>query len=99
VSLRGSTIEERATLPDGGEVLVRVGVLDDSYVRDQDLDTVGVELVRDGEHVAAVATVLAPDQESEARALAREIKTGLESGTLEPTAGSIEPLAERLPAR
>ena len=31
---------------------------------------------------------------AEARQLAREIAAGLESGKLEPTAGSIEPLAD-----
>ena len=98
VSLRGRTIEERATLPsDGGEVVIRVGVLPDPYIPKQELDTVSVELERDGEHLAAVTTVLGVEQESEARALAREIRTGLESGELEPTAAAIEPLADRIP--
>jgi hypothetical protein len=97
VSLRGRTIEERATLPSGDEVVIRVGVLPDPYIPRSELDTVSVELEGSGEHLAAVATVLNPDQESEALALAREIKNGLESGELEPTAGAIEPLAERIP--
>ena len=46
--------------------------------------------------LAAVNTVLDPDQESEALQLAREIARGLESGTLEPTASAIEPLADTL---
>jgi hypothetical protein len=92
-------IEERATLPAGGEVVIRVGVLPDPYVAKKELDTVSVELQElGGEHLAAVATVLSPDQDSEALALAREIKRGLESGALEPTAGAIEPLADRIPA-
>jgi hypothetical protein len=43
-----------------------------------------------------VNTVLDPDQEDEAVDLAREIASGLESGRLEPTAASIEPLADTL---
>jgi hypothetical protein len=98
VSLRGRTIEERAVLSEGGEVVIRVGVADDPYIAKKELDTVTVELERDGEHIAAVNTVLDVDQESEAVALAREIRAGLESGELEPTAGAIEPLANRVPS-
>lgn len=97
MSLRGRTVEERATLPGGGEVVVRVGVLADPYIARKELDTVTVELEREGEHLAAVNTVLDPEHESDAVALAREIKAGLESGELEPTAAAIEPLADRLP--
>ena len=93
MSLRGQRIEETATLPDGREAVVRVGVPDDSYVARKDLDTVALELVVDGEVEAALNTVLDPDQESEALQLAREIVAGLESGDLEPTAGALEPLA------
>ena len=96
VSLRSRAIEETATLPDGREIVVRVGVPDDSYIPKRELDTVDVELFDGHEHLAAVNTVLDPEQESEALALAREIVTGLESGELKPTAGAIEPLADRL---
>jgi hypothetical protein len=48
----------------------------------------------DGVHLAAVNTVLGPEQQSEALHLAKEIVAGLESGTLEPTAAAIEPLAD-----
>jgi hypothetical protein len=48
-----------------------------------------------GNHLAAVNTVLEADQVSEARALAREIVAGLESGDLEPTAAALEPLADQ----
>ena len=48
-----------------------------------------------GNHLAAVNTVLEADQVSEARELAREVVAGLESGKLEPTAGSLEPLADQ----
>ena len=98
MSLRGRPIEQTATLPDGREVLIRVGVPEDGYIPKRELDTVDVELVADGEHLAAVNTVLQPEQESEALALARRIRTGLESGELEPTAGAIEPFADALPS-
>jgi hypothetical protein len=96
VTLRGNPIHETATLPDGRVIEIRVGVPEDSYIRRRDLNTVTVELASDGEHLAAVTTVLDADQTGEARQLANEIKNGLESGTLEPTAGAIEPLAEEL---
>jgi hypothetical protein len=94
VSIRGRPVEQTATLPDGREVRVRVGVPDDSYIRRRDIETVDVELFMDGLHLAAVNTVLGPQQESEALQLAREIVAGLESGELEPTAAAIEPLAD-----
>ena len=96
MSLRGSPLESQATLPDGRTVRIRIGVADDSYIAQRDLDTVTVELYSNGEHVAAVTTVLDADQESEAHGLLREIVSGLESGELTPTAGSLEPLADRL---
>ncbi len=96
VSLRGRTIEQTATLPDGRNVTVHVGVPDDPYIPRSQLETVDVELHSGGGVLAAVNTVLEPDQESEALALAREIVEGLESGDLEPTAGAIEPLADTL---
>ena len=89
-------IEEPATLPDGREVVVRVGVPEDPYIPRRELDTVDVELFDGERHLAAVNTVLDADQTSEARALAREIVAGLEAGELEPTAGAIEPLADTL---
>ena len=94
MSLRSRPIEQTATLPDGRRVVVRVGVPQDSYIAQRELDTVDVELYDGDRHLAAVNTVLDVDQESEARELAREIVRGLESGELEPTAGAIEPLAD-----
>jgi hypothetical protein len=96
VSLRGRTIEQRATLPDGREVVVHVGVPEDPYIKRSELETVDVELHSGGTVLAAVNTVLDPDQEDEALGLAREIAAGLESGRLEPTAAAIEPLADTL---
>jgi hypothetical protein len=96
MSLRGRTVEEPATLPDGREALVRVGVPDDSYLGKKQMDTVAAEIFLDGGVAATVNTVLGVEQESEAVELAREIVAGLEAGELEPTAAAIEPLADRL---
>ena len=98
MSLRGNRIELSATLPDGRQALVRVGVPDDPYIPRRELDTVDVEILLDGRVAAAVNTILEPEQEHEARELAREIVAGLESGELKPTAGAIEPLADSLPS-
>lgn len=97
MSLRGTSVEERAELPDGREVVVQVGVPEDPYVARGEVDTVALELLVAGEVVATVNTVLEPEQESEARRLAREIAAGLEAGTIEPTAADVEPFADRLP--
>jgi hypothetical protein len=96
MSLRGRAIEQTASLPDGRTAVVRVGVPDDPYIAKSELDTVAVDLLIDGTVAATVNTVLDADQETEALELAREIVTGLQSGELEPTAGAIEPLADRL---
>ncbi len=85
-----------AALPDGRSVQVRVGVPEDPYIARKELATVDLELWEEGRPIAAVNTVLDPDQESEALALAREVVAGLESGELAPTAGAVEPLADRL---
>jgi hypothetical protein len=97
VSLNGRPVEQTASLPDGREVRIWIGVPDDPYIPRRELRTVDVELVAGEEHLAAVNTVLLPEQESEARALARTIAAGLESGELEPTAAAIEPLADDPP--
>ena len=94
MSLRGQPVQRIATLPDGRQVLVRVGVPQDSYIPLRELETVDVELFVDGRPLAAVNTVLGPDQQTAALHLAREIVSGLESGKLEPTAAAIEPLAD-----
>lgn len=96
MSLRSAPVEERAILPDGRVVRVRVGVPEDSYIRRSDLDTVVVELIGEGEHLGAATTLLAADDDVAARSLAWEIVTGLERGELEPTAGAVEPLVDRL---
>lgn len=94
MSLRARRIEQAATLPDGRAVVVGVGLARDPYVPDGENETVAVELRADGEVLAVVNTVLDPEQDGEALALARELASRLEAGTLEPTAGAIEPLAD-----
>jgi hypothetical protein len=96
VSLRGRTIEQPATLPDGRHVVVHVGVPEDPYIPRSQLETVDVELYSGGNVLAAVNTVLDPDQEGEALELARQIVRGLESGDLQPTAAALEPRADTL---
>ena len=83
-------------LPDGRVVHVRIGVAEDSYIAARQLDTVTLELSNDNEHLAAVTTVLDVDQVDGAHALLREVAEGLESGAIAPTAGALEPLADRL---
>ena len=97
MTLRSGPLEHDATLPDGRVVYVRIGLPEDGYIRPSQLRTVTVELRGDGEHLAAVSTILEPEQDSEARALLRRIVAGLESGELAPTAHAIEPLADTLP--
>jgi hypothetical protein len=96
MTLRSAPVEQVATLPDGRAILVRVGVPDDPYIPKRELDTVVLELVERDRGIAAVTTVLDPEQTSEARQLLREVVAGLESGALEPTAAAIEPLADEL---
>ena len=97
MTLRAGPLEHEATLPDGRVVQVRIGLPDDGYIRPSEMRTVTVELRGDGEHLAAVSTILEPEQDSEAHALMLRIVAGLESGELAPTAHAIEPLADTLP--
>ena len=85
MSLRGDPVIHLARLPDGGEVEVRVGVPENSYVPRKLLDTVTLELTRAGRHLGALTTLLRPDQEHEAHELAHEVVRRLEAGDVEPT--------------
>jgi hypothetical protein len=96
VSLKGRTVEQTARLPNGSIVTVHVGVPEDPYIPRSEMETVDVELHSEGTVLAAVNTVLDPDQESEALELAREIVEKLEAGEIDPTASAIEPLADTL---
>ena len=97
VSLRGHPVEHEATLPDGRRVVVWIGVPDDPYIRQRDLDTVSLELRADGEVLGAVNTVLEPGHVREARAIADEVASGIESGAVPATAGGIERFGESIP--
>jgi hypothetical protein len=96
VSLRSTGIEQSTLLPDGRPVVVWVGVPDDPYIDKGELDTVALEVRVDDEVAATLDTVLAPSQDSEARRLVRAVASGLEDGSLEPTAGDLEPLADTI---
>src|SRR4051794_10734532 len=101
MSLRGEPVEQEVALPDGRVVAVRVGVAEDSYFPRRELDTVVLELWDEGkgEHLAGVATVLSTDDVEAARALVRDVVAGLADGSLAPTAGALEPLADSVPER
>jgi len=89
----------RLTLVLAALVAVRVGIAEDSYIPRRELDTVVLELWDEGrgEHLAGVATVLSADDVGAARALLREAVAGLSDGSIEPTAGALEPLADSVP--
>jgi hypothetical protein len=97
VSLRGRPVEREATLPNGRLVVVRVAVAVDAYIPRRERHTVTLELLTEDRVEATVNTVLAPNQVGEARKLAEEVATRLQSGELQPTASAIEPLADSIP--
>ena len=96
MTLRAGPLEHDATLPDGRVVHVRIGLPEDGYIRTKDLETVTLELSADGEHLAALNTILEPAQADAALALLRRVVDGLETGELAPTAHALEPLADTL---
>jgi hypothetical protein len=97
MTLRAHPVVEHAALPDGGSVTVWVGVPDDPYYDDKSaLTTVDIQLIEGNNVIASLSTVLDPDQESEARQLAREVKAALEAGEIGLHASGLEPFADRL---
>jgi hypothetical protein len=97
MTLRASPVIEHASLPNGGTVTVWVGVPDDAYFDDKrNLTTVDIQLQEGNGVVASLSTVLDPDQDGEARQLAREVKAALESGEIGLHASELEPFADRL---
>ena len=96
MSLRSSPVVEHAALPGGGTVEVWVGVPEDSYVEQSKLSTVDVQLREGTAVLASLSTVLDPDQDSEARQLAREVRAALEAGDIGLHASELEPFADRL---
>jgi hypothetical protein len=97
VTLRASPVIEHATLPKGGTVTVWVGVPDDPYFDDKkNLTTVDIQLHEGNAVIASLSTVLDPEQDSEARQLAREVKVAIEAGEIGLHASELEPFADRL---
>lgn len=94
MSLRGEPVEQVAKLPDGREIRVWIGVPEDPYIQRRELHLVDVELREHDRPIAVAATLLEPEDTSEARQLLRDIVAGLEAGTLEPKASAVERLAE-----
>lgn len=97
VTLRATPVIEHAKLPKGGTVTVWVGVPDDPYFDDKSqLTTVDIQLHEGNAVIATFSTVLDPDQDSEARQLAREVKAAIEAGEIGLHASELEPFADRL---
>lgn len=97
MSLRTSPVIEHAALPAGGSVLIWVGIPDDPYIDDKStLKTVDIQLHEGNAIVASTSTVLDSTHEDGARALAREVKAALESGTIGLHAHELEAFADEL---
>jgi hypothetical protein len=97
MNLLAHPVVEHASLPNGGTVTVWVGVPDDPYFDDKSqLTTVDIQLREGNAVVASLSTVLDPDQDSEARQLAREVRAALEAGEIGLHASELEPFADRL---
>ena len=94
MSLHGNPVTGTASLPDGGEAHIRVGIAEDPYVADKELNTVVLEVSVDGSVTAVVDTILDASSVDEAHHLVTRIRDGLASGELEPTVKSLEPLAD-----
>ena len=97
MTLRASPVIEHAALPNGGTVTIWIGVPDDPYFDDKrNLTTVDIQLHEGSGVIASLSTVLEPDQDSEARQLAREVKAAIEKGEIGLHASELEPFADRL---
>jgi hypothetical protein len=90
-------VVEQAALPGGGTVTIWIGVPDDPYIEDKSqLTTVDIQLHEGNAVIASLSTVLDPDQGSEARQLAQDVKKALEAGEIGLHAQDLEPFADRL---
>lgn len=97
MSLRATPVVEHASLPNGGTVTIWVGVPDDPYYDDKSqLTTVDVQLHEGNAVVASLETVLDPDQVSEARQLASDVKAAIEAGEIGLHAQELERFADQL---
>jgi hypothetical protein len=97
MTLREQPVVLRARTPHGRTIEVRVVVPDDPYVPRSELDTVVVELGSGDDVLGVVATPLSASEVERAQHLGEQIRDGLESGSLEPTAEGIETLASTVP--
>ena len=95
VTLRADPIVEHAELPGGGTVIVWVGVPDDPYIDRSELRSVDLQLHEGDNVLASVTTVLEPTQDSQARQLAREVRSAIEAGDIPLTAAALESFAVR----
>jgi hypothetical protein len=93
MSLRTGPVEQGVDLPDGRTAIVRVGLFD-PYVPPAEQTTVALEVRAGGEVLAALNTVLNPDDTEGANELVRAAAAGLGSGELEPSAEALEHLAD-----
>jgi hypothetical protein len=96
LNLHGNPVLVSADLPDGRQARIRVGVAEDPYIADRDLNTIVLEVRIGNGVVAALDTILNADQVTEAHHLADRVRQGLSDGTLEPTAHSLGPLTDEL---
>jgi hypothetical protein len=97
MTLRSTPVVEHASLPQGGSVTIWVGVPDDPYYDDKSqLTTVDIQLHEGNGIVASISTVLNPDQDSEARQLALDVKAAIESGEIGLHAHELERFADQL---
>jgi hypothetical protein len=97
VTLRTTPVVEHASLPGSGTVTIWVGIPDDPYFDNKnDLTTVDIQLIEGNAVIASLSTVLEPDQEREARALAREVRAAIEAGEIGLHASELEPFADKL---
>lgn len=97
MTLLGTPVEEHAKLPNGGSVVIWVGVPDDPYYDDKSkLTTVDLQLREGNGVVATISTVLDPEQTSEARQLALEVKAAIEAGEIGLHASDLERFADQL---
>ncbi len=97
MTLRAAPVVEHASLPSGGTVTVWVGVPDDPYYDDKSqLTTVDVQLHEGNAVVATMETVLDPEQVSEARQLALDVKAAIEAGEIGLHAQELERFADQL---
>ncbi|HEX5448982.1 MAG TPA: hypothetical protein VFW85_02875 [Gaiellaceae bacterium] len=95
MTLRTSPVIEHAALPGGGTVTVWVGVPDDPYFDDKSqLTTVDIQLIEGRSVIASMSTALEPEQETEARKLARDVKAALEAGEIGLHAHDLERFEE-----